>query len=145
MEKINNYLGKDTIFQGRIMYEGIFKLDCNFKGDISGLGTLIVGENGRIDSDIHVNSVICKGEVIGNIIAEERVEILSSGKVYGDIWAPVVVVKKGAIFKGNCKTGEVKINRKDKPETVISKTSEVVKLYDSNRKETKIDQISQAC
>ena len=55
---------------------------------------------GKIDSDIHVRSIICKGEILGNIIAEERVEIFSSGKVYGDIWAPVVVEKKGLFLKG---------------------------------------------
>ena len=145
MEKINNYLGKDTVFKGRLTFEGIFNLDCNFKGDISAPGTLIVGEKGKIDSNIHVTSIICKGEILGNIIAEERVEILSSGKVYGDIWAPVVVVKKGAIFEGNCLMSELRVTRAGKHDAVGLKTSEVVQLYDSTRQESKVDQLSEAC
>jgi len=145
MEKIRNYLGNDTVIEGRLTFKGTFNLDCNFKGDISAPGTLIVGENGKIDSNIHVTSIICKGEILGNIIAEERVEILSSGKVYGDIWAPVVVVKKGAIFEGNCLTNEVKVTKVRKPDAAVSKTSEVVQLYDSTRHESKVDQISEAC
>jgi cytoskeletal protein CcmA (bactofilin family) len=145
MEKIDNYLGKDTVLEGRLTFEGTFSIDCNFKGDISAPGTLIVGEKGKIDSNIHVVSIICKGEILGNIIAEERVEILSSGKVYGDIWAPVVVVKKGAFFEGNCLTNEVKAIKAGKPDAGVSKTSEVVQLYDSNRQESKIDKISEAC
>ena len=145
MEKINNYLGKDTVFKGKLTFEGIFNLDCNFKGDISAPGTLIVGEKGKIDSNIHVTSIICKGEILGNIIAEERVEILSSGKVYGDIWAPVVVVKKGAVFEGNCLMNELRLTRAGKPDAAVSKTSEVVQLYDSTRHESKVDQISEAC
>ncbi len=133
MEKTSNYLGKDTVLEGRLMFEGIFNLDCNFKGDISAPGTLIVGEKGKIDSNIHVKSIICKGEILGNIIAEERVEILSSGKVYGDIWAPVVVVKKGAIFEGNCLMNELRVTRVGKPDAGVSKTSEVVQLYNSTR------------
>ncbi len=62
MEKIDNYLGKDTILEGRLTFEGTFSIDCNFKGDISAPGTLIVGEKGKIDSNIHVVSIICKGE-----------------------------------------------------------------------------------
>ena len=145
MEKISSCLGKDTALEGKLTFKGTFNLDCNFKGDISAPGTLIVGEKGKIDSNIHVTSIICKGEILGNIIAEERVEILSSGKVYGDIWAPVVVVKKGAIFEGNCLTNEVKVIRAEKPDAAVSKTSEVVQLYDSTRQESKVDQLSEAC
>jgi cytoskeletal protein CcmA (bactofilin family) len=145
MEKIGSYLGENSVLQGRLTFKGNFNLDCNFKGDISAPGTLIVGENGKIDSNIHVRSIICKGEILGNIIAEERVEILSSGRVYGDIWAPVVVVKKGAIFEGNCLTNEIKVIRSEKPDAAVSKTSEVVQLYDSIRQESKVDQFSEAC
>ena len=145
MEKISSYLGKDTVFEGKLIFKGTFNLDCNFKGDISAPGTLVVGENGKIDSNIHVRSIICKGEILGNIIAEERVEILSLGRVYGDIWAPVVVVKKGAIFEGNCLTNEVRVINTQKPDPAVSKTSEVVQLYDSTRQESKVDQLSEAC
>lgn len=145
MEKINSYLGKDTILEGKLIFEGTFNLDCNFKGDISAPGTLIVGENGKIDSNIHVTSIVSKGEILGNIIAEERVEIHSSGKVFGDIWAPVVVVKKGAVFEGNCLTNEIKVIRAGKTDAAVSKTSEVVQLYHSIRKKPKIDRLSEAC
>ena len=145
MEKIRNYLGKDSVIEGKLTFEGTFNLDCNFKGDISAPGTLIVGEKGKINSDIHVTSIISEGEIHGNIIAEERVEILSTGKVYGDIWAPVVVVKKGAIFEGNCLTNEVRVINTQKPDAAVSKTSEVVQLYDSIRHESKVDQFSEAC
>lgn len=145
MEKIRNYLGKDSVIEGKLTFEGTFNLDCNFKGDISAPGTLIVGEKGKINSDIHVTSIISEGEIHGNIIAEERVEILSTGKVYGDIWAPVVVVKKGAIFEGNCLTNEVRVIEARKPDPAVSKTSEVVQLYDSTRQESKVDQLFEAC
>jgi len=145
MEKTSSYLGKDTVLEGNLIFKGSFNLDCNFKGDISAPGTLVVGENGKIDSNIHVRSIICKGEIIGNIIAEERVEILSSGRVYGDIWAPIVVVKKGAIFEGNCLTNEVRVINTQKPDPAVSKTSEVVQLYDSTRQESKVDLLSEAC
>lgn len=145
MEKISSYLGNDTVLEGRLIFEGTFNLDCNFKGDISAPGTLIVGEKGKIDSNIHIKSIICKGEILGNIIAEERVEILSSGRVYGDIWAPVVVVKKGAVFEGNCLMNELRVAKEGKPDAAVSKTSEVVQLYDSTRQKSKTDQLSEAC
>ncbi len=76
---------------------------------------------------------------------EERVKILSSGKVYGDIWAPIVVVKKGAIFEGNCLTHEVEMTRAEKPDASVSKLSGVVQLYGTIRQESTAEQISEAC
>ena len=145
MEKISSYLGKDSVLEGTLIFEGTFILDCKFRGEISALGTLIVGENGKIDSNIHGASIINKGEIYGNIIAQERVEILSSGKVYGDIGAPVVVVKKRAIFEGNCLTNEVKMTRSEKPGAAVSKLSGVVQLYGTIRQESKAEQFSEAC
>ena len=144
MNKISNCLSKDSVLEGRLTFDGTFKLDCHFKGDIDAPGTLIVGKKGKINSDIHVTSIISEGEIHGNIIAEERVEILSTGKVYGDIWAPVLVVNKGAIFEGNCLMKKVRVIRAGKFNAANSKTSEIVQLYDSNRQESKVDQLSKA-
>ncbi|NNL43190.1 MAG: polymer-forming cytoskeletal protein [Desulfobacterales bacterium] len=145
MEKISSYMGRDVILEGTLIFEGTFNLDCKFRGNISALGTLIVGEHGKIDSDIHGTSVISKGEIYGNIIAQERVEILPTGKVYGDIWAPVVVVKKGAIFEGNCLTHEVEMTRAEKPDLSVSKLSGVVQLYGTIRQETSTEELFEAC
>ena len=145
MEKISSYSGNNSVLEGGLIFEGTYTLDCNFKGNISALGTLIVGEQGKIESNIHVTSIICKGEIRGNIIAQERVEVLSSGKVYGDIWAPVVVIKKGAIFEGNCLTNEIEMTRAEKPDIAVSKLSGVVQLYGTIRQVSKVEQFSEAC
>ena len=76
---------------------------------------------------------------------EERIEILSSGKVHGNIWVPVVVVKKGVIFEGNCLTNEVEMTRAEKPDAIVSKLSGVVQLYGTIRQESKVEQFSEAC
>lgn len=145
MEKISSYIGNDSVLEGTLIFEGTFNLDCKFRGNISALGTLIVGEHGKIDSDIHGTSIISKGEIHGNIIAQERVEILPTGKVYGDIWAPVVVVKKGAIFEGNCLTHEVEMTRAEKPDVSVSELSGVVQLYGTIRQESNAEEFSEAC
>ncbi len=145
MEKISSYIGNDSVLEGTLIFEGTFNLDCKFRGNISALGTLIVGEHGKIDSDIHGTSIISKGEIHGNIIAQERVVILASGKVYGDIWAPIVVVKKGAIFEGNCLTHEVEMTRAEKPDVSVSELSGVVQLYGTIRQESAAEQLSEAC
>ena len=43
------------------------------------------------------------GQLQGNIVANERIEIKAPGKVYGNIQAPKVIIEEGVLFEGNCK------------------------------------------
>jgi cytoskeletal protein CcmA (bactofilin family) len=62
---------------------------------------LTIGANGRIRADIHAKTVVVVGEVIGNITADDKVEVAESGSMKGDIVAPRVVLADGARFKGS--------------------------------------------
>ena len=59
--------------------------------------------------------------------------------------APVVVVKNGFFFKGNCLTNEVEMTRAEKPDAIVSKLSGVVQLYATIRQESKVEHFSEAC
>ena len=102
--QIAAFLGRDTEFEGNLSFKGMVRIDGRFKGEINSEGTLIVGETAVIDSDIHASNVIVSGEVRGHIVAGDRIEILSPGKVFGDIEAPSVTINSGVVFDGNCQT-----------------------------------------
>jgi cytoskeletal protein CcmA (bactofilin family) len=92
------------------------------KGDLSGQEDLIIddsidgkihvhdhhlaiGPNGHINAEVHAKSVQINGAVTGNITADDRVEISSSGSVLGDVTAPRVVLADGSSFKGSIDMG----------------------------------------
>ncbi len=83
--------------------EGVFRLDGKFNGEIFGRGTLIVGESAVVKGKIEVNAIIIHGLVEGEIHAKERVEILSTGKFYGNLITPIISINEGGIFEGHCK------------------------------------------
>lgn len=62
---------------------------------------LTIGANGRITAEIHAKTVVVVGEVVGNITADDKVEIAPTGSMKGDIIAPRVVLADGARFKGS--------------------------------------------
>ena len=74
-----------------------------------------------IESDIHVSYIIIHGEIKGNILADNRIEIHAPGKVFGNIQAPIIVIEEGVIFEGNC---SMKHNDKtdDKKLSVVAQT-----------------------
>lgn len=102
-EAISTFLGAEAGIEGAIAFEGSIRLDGKVSGDISSEnGTLIVGETGRIEAVVKVDTAIVKGVVTGTIHARDRIELHPPARVTGEIAAPVVVIAAGVIFNGKC-------------------------------------------
>ena len=103
MEEISAFLGKETVFEGKMTFEGVFRLDGKFEGEIFESGTLIVGETAVVKGKIGVNTLVINGHVEGEVYAQGRVEIHSTGKLNGNLSTPVITIAEGGIFEGHCK------------------------------------------
>src|SRR5512147_2845438 len=84
-EEISAFLGKETSFEGKMTFQGMFRLEGRFEGEIFESGTLIVGESAVIKGKIEVHTLIINGYVEGEVYARGRVEIHSAGKLYGNL------------------------------------------------------------
>src|SRR4030067_3577794 len=102
-EEISAYLGKQTLFEGKMTFEGVFRLDGKFEGEIFESGTLIVGETAVVKGKVGVNTLIINGHVEGEVYAQGRVEIHSTGKLHGNLSTPIITIAEGGIFEGHCK------------------------------------------
>ncbi len=102
-QQVVTFLGKDTAFEGKLSFNGSIRIDGHFKGEIEAQGNLIVGEEGMVEADMHLAYIVIRGEVHGNIVADQRVDIRAPGKVFGNIEAPAVVIDEGVIFEGQTK------------------------------------------
>jgi len=81
---------EDLLIQGRV--EGNIELKQN---------NVTVGQEGRVQADIHGRSIRVEGDVKGNLYGEEDVVIRQSGSVQGNILAPRVTLENGSTFKGS--------------------------------------------
>ena len=120
-EEISAYLGKETFFEGKMTFEGVFRLDGRFEGEIFDSGTLIVGETASVKGKIGLNTIVVNGVVEGEVYAKTRVEIHSMGKVYGSLSTPTLVINEGGIFEGHCKMEGVLDEKEDKLDLVPQK------------------------
>lgn len=137
-DEINAFLGKDTEFEGRLSFTGCVRIDGRFKGEIDSQGTLIVGETALLESDVHIFDIIINGEFRGNILAENRIEIHTPGKVFGNIRSPVVVIDEGVVFEGNCQMLGEDIPEEKKPASVGDSGFRPMVLKSPAPKEVKI-------
>ena len=104
--ELNGFLGVGTSCSGDLAFEDSMRIDGTFKGSIRSPNVLSVGETADIEADIDVGVLLVSGRVVGKIKAADRVEIHPGGKVIGDIRAPNLITKQGAVFRGNCYIGE---------------------------------------
>jgi len=102
-EDISAFLGKETSFEGKMTFQGMFRLEGKFEGEIFESGVLIVGESAVVKGKIEVHTIIISGQVEGDLYAKGRVEIHSSGKFQGNLLTPCLVVNEGGILEGCCK------------------------------------------
>ena len=100
--KIENVFGASTRFEGRVTSDGNIRVDGVFEGSIETAGNVIIGEQARVMADIVANGVQVWGAVKGQITAAGRLEILSSGRVWGDIKVAALLIDEGGILRGQC-------------------------------------------
>jgi len=101
-DEVKAFLGKGAEFSGKLMFSGSVRIDGDFKGDIFGSGTLVIGEGAEVEADIHVDSILISGTVRGQIDAKKSAKIYSPGQLFGDVNTPSFSIEEGAFFEGTC-------------------------------------------
>jgi cytoskeletal protein CcmA (bactofilin family) len=99
-EEVRAFLGKGAEFIGKLIFNGAVRIDGDFQGEVYGQGSLDIGEGALVKADIKVDRVYIGGDVRGNIEVKEKIDIHSTGKFMGDIYAPVFIMEEGAVFDG---------------------------------------------
>jgi cytoskeletal protein CcmA (bactofilin family) len=101
-ERISTTLGRETEFNGVMRFSESLKIDGSFTGEIVSSGFLYVEQGATITANIRVGSVVVGGTVKGNIEATEKLEMLATGKVYGNIRTAKLKIADGVVFEGKC-------------------------------------------
>ncbi len=98
-------IGKGVTVKGELLGDEDVKVEGRVEGKIKLTKNLLVGQAGVVEADVEAENINIGGTVTGNLSAQNKVEIVSSGKMVGDIKAPRVIVAEGAHFKGNVDMG----------------------------------------
>lgn len=100
---LNSIIGEGTRFKGEFDLNGLLRIDGDFSGIIRTKGKVLVGSNGRVECTMYAGTVVIGGIVRGDIYSTEKVTILSTGMVIGNIQSPRLVIENGVLLNGNCK------------------------------------------
>ncbi len=85
---------------GTVKTAGSIQFDGKLQGDLQAGGDARIGKSANIKGNLSVNSCSVAGQVTGNIMAKDRIEMKASARVMGDIRAKRLHVEDGVTFVG---------------------------------------------
>lgn len=101
-QDIVGFIGSDTICSGELSFKGTFRIDGRLEGKVRSQGTLIVGEEGVIQGEVQIGTLILNGKIFGNVTAVTRAALLGQAVLQGDLSTPQVLMEEGVQFNGRC-------------------------------------------
>lgn len=98
--RVQTLIGEGTQVRGTIRSTGVMRVDGFLEGTLEHAGDLIVGPQGRLVATVHAKSLALAGELRGDAHVEERLELLSTARLYGNVSYSQLVIHEGAVFEG---------------------------------------------
>jgi len=106
MGQTTSYLGPSLHIKGEISGNEDLKLDSKVEGLVSiGGFRLTVGPSAHLTADIVAREAVITGEVIGDVRACDRIEIMKSASIMGDLSTGKITIEEGAYFNGSVEVG----------------------------------------
>jgi cytoskeletal protein CcmA (bactofilin family) len=99
---VKAYFDAGIRLEGKLIFDGTARIDGQVVGEIFSKNTVIIGEKARIEAQIEVNVLIVSGQVQGNVKAKQLLHLKKSGKIFGDILTPSLIIEEGGVFEGKC-------------------------------------------
>jgi cytoskeletal protein CcmA (bactofilin family) len=103
-ECFRTVIDSTTRIDGRLNVRESVRIDGQVNGEVTlesaTKATVAIGGSGEVHGDINAHRVLVAGQVLGNINAEERVELMSTARVNGDITYGSISIAHGAKVLG---------------------------------------------
>lgn len=113
--QITTIIGAGAVCEGDFSAKGSARIDGVINGSVKVTGNITIGATGCVHGDVDALSAVIGGEVNGNVTAPERVELIETARLIGDITTSVIVIDEKAIFHGKCDMNQEVPGKKAKP------------------------------
>lgn len=103
LDRVEVSVGPTANIHGDLVCDGIVKIDGVYRGSIKTVSNVIISEKGRVDAKIEAQNVSVSGQAKGSILANGRLEILSTGRVWADVTVSSFLLDDGGKLHGALK------------------------------------------
>lgn len=101
--KIDSLIGQHTEVKGDVIFTGGLHVDGKISGNVyaNEPGSLLtLSDQGIIEGEVRVPSIVLNGEVAGDVHAGERIELAPRARVSGNVYYHLIEMAIGAEVNG---------------------------------------------
>ena len=109
-QEYSTILGPDASFKGDLTFESAAKVLGKFEGSIKSKGKVHIAGGSACKATISAKEVAVEGHIVGNVEAQDRLDLKPKGRITGDIVAQRMSMADGAAIEGFMRIG---VNGKD--------------------------------
>ena len=104
-----NVISERTVVRGDVSFGHVTRFHGTIRGNVEAVpgSLLVLGEPSVVEGNVRADTLIVDGFVRGDVQARTRVVVTGTGRVLGNISAPVVKIEFGAFFQGSCRMEEL--------------------------------------
>ncbi len=96
-------LGPETGFNGKLKFSESLRIRGTFEGEIEAKGVLYIDEPAKVTARIvRASSIVVGGQVKGDLEAVDKIEMLPTARVYGNVRTTKLRIADGVVFEGRC-------------------------------------------
>ena len=99
---ISSCISKGTWISGKVDFGTMARIEGEAEGEITG-DEIEIAPSAVVMARITANRLKISGQVNGEILARERIDVLPTARLRCTITTPTLVVTEGAQFDGDCK------------------------------------------
>ena len=102
-EVITSIISAGSTWQGSLTILSSVRIEGKLSGDVSAGDTVHIAQDAEVDADIHAAFVVIAGTFRGKLRCTERLELLPTSRVGGELITRLLMVHEGAILNGEVK------------------------------------------
>lgn len=101
---VRSAIGAGMQVNGSCSFQDGLQIEGTVLGDVIGdegrPSMLLVQEGGRVQGAVSADHIVIGGLVVGPVLARERLELLASGRIEGDVRYTTLEMHPGAVVAG---------------------------------------------
>ena len=114
-DRIRTFLDPGTQVSGKLSFTTPTRIDARLRGEVRATDLLVIAKGGQVHGTVWPTSLVVAGEVRGQILGADRVEIQARGRVTGTIETKVLILVEGGFFEGDCRMTDEAVAALERP------------------------------
>jgi cytoskeletal protein CcmA (bactofilin family) len=131
-------VGENCVIEGDVTFEKTIEVHGKIVGTVKiaencTSASLIIKKSGIVEGDVYGSDVVIEGEVVGNVSGKNKISILNSAYVSGNVYYDILDMQGGATVNGNLIR-----NKGKEPQKLENKSSASLESVDNDETNKKL-------